>query len=168
MPYPCPAPAGPSSAEQGREVTDTITGKGEKHLVKLTVDTDGSKGKRTDTITAIEGHPFRVPDIGRWADAGDLTRGDWLRTSSGTWVQVKATKSWTARTTVHNLSVDGVHTYSVLAGDTEVLALRAFVDLAAPDRNGPRRADREVPGRGQPLGCSRPASKPHRDTSSSV
>jgi len=110
-----------SSDAQSREVRDTITGKGTKHLVELTVDTDGSKGDRTDTLTATAGHPFWVPDIGRWVDAGDLAAGDWLQTSSGTWVQVEAVKSWTARATVHNLSVSGVHAYRVVAGDTAVL-----------------------------------------------
>jgi hypothetical protein len=38
-----------------QKVTDTIEGKGEKHLVKLTVDTDGDKGEATDTEEVAEG-----------------------------------------------------------------------------------------------------------------
>ncbi|MFF9803339.1 polymorphic toxin-type HINT domain-containing protein, partial [Streptomyces rochei] len=98
------------------------TGKGTKHLVAITVDTDGRSGDKTSTITATDGHPFWVPDLGRWVQAGDLERGQWLSTGSGSWIQVTAVQTRTARATVHNLTVEGLHTYYVLAGTTPVLA----------------------------------------------
>ncbi|WP_307706191.1 polymorphic toxin-type HINT domain-containing protein [Streptomyces sp. V1I6] len=103
-------------------VTAEIMGKGVKHLVKVTIDTDGEKGTKTETVTATEGHPFWVPEVGKWLDAKDLDRGQWLRTSAGTYVQISAIERWTAQSaTVHNLTVSDLHTYYVLAGATPVL-----------------------------------------------
>lgn len=105
-----------TTAEQ---VVATITGTGVKDLVTITVTTDeGLAGE----VTATAGHPFWVPDRAQWVDAGDLLPGDWLQTSSGTWVQVSAVEHDHREQTVHNLTVDTVHTYYVYAGDTAVLS----------------------------------------------
>ena len=110
---------------QTRRVTRTITGDGSKQLVTITVDTDGRAGEATSTITATDGHPFWLPDLGRWAEAGDLERGQWLSTGSGTWVRITAVESRTARATVHNLTVEGLHTYQVVAGTAKVVVHNA-------------------------------------------
>ncbi|CAM3570356.1 RNase A-like domain-containing protein [Nocardiopsis gilva] len=102
----------PLTGEEGpRPVTATITGSGEKTLVEITtVDDEGDTG----SVTATDEHPFWVPDVAEWVDAIDLEPGTWLRTSSGTWVQVTATKVHTAANAqVHNLTVGGLHTYYV-------------------------------------------------------
>lgn len=62
-----------------------------------------------------------MPELGEWIDATDLQPGQWLQTGSGTWVQITAVERWTEDTTVYNLTVTGIHTYYVLAGDTSVL-----------------------------------------------
>ncbi|TXS55518.1 DNRLRE domain-containing protein [Streptomyces sp. t39] len=105
----------------GREVTATIEGSGEKHLVRLTLDTDGPAGDATDTLTATEGHPFWVASLDRWLKAGDLEPGQWLRTGGGTWVQIDSVHAWTAHATVHNLTVDSAHTYVVASGAATAL-----------------------------------------------
>ncbi|PDP87836.1 hypothetical protein CQJ94_09950 [Glycomyces fuscus] len=74
-----------------------------------------------DVVIATDGHPFWVPDLEQWVDAIDLAPGMWLQTSSGTWVQVSAVQSWTQAATVHNLTVQGVHTFHVAAGGLDVL-----------------------------------------------
>ncbi|GHF50698.1 hypothetical protein GCM10010218_35310 [Streptomyces mashuensis] len=106
---------------EAKPVTATIEGHGTKQLVKLTVDTDGDKGPATDTITATGNHPFWLPELKKWVTADQLEPGQWLRTASGTWVQITAVQGWTQQATVHNLTVDGVHTYYVVAGATPVL-----------------------------------------------
>ncbi|GLW12290.1 hypothetical protein Misp01_74180 [Microtetraspora sp. NBRC 13810] len=45
----------------------------------------------------------------------------WLQTSAGTHVQLTAVKKWTTTQRVHNLTVDDLHTYYVLAGATPIL-----------------------------------------------
>ncbi|MEU0957160.1 RHS repeat-associated core domain-containing protein [Streptomyces niveus] len=107
----------PKTGESGpRPVTALIEGMGDKQLVDISL-ADG----KTSTLTATDGHPFWVPALGRWVDADELTAGQWLQTSSGTWVQISAVGHRAKSTTVYNLTVDDIHTYYVLAGDTPVL-----------------------------------------------
>ncbi|MFD0850779.1 polymorphic toxin-type HINT domain-containing protein [Actinomadura adrarensis] len=114
--------------------TDTATGKsgpqtvlatfnslGTKDLIKITVDTDGDKGTKTDSLTATDNHPFWLPIQEKWVEASHLKPGMWLRTSAGTHVQITAIKAWSQRQSVHNLTVDKHHTYYVRAGATPVL-----------------------------------------------
>ncbi len=103
-------------------VTAEITGEGFKHLVEVTLDADGDEGDKTTSVTATDNHPFWVEAVGEWLHATDLEPGEWLRTSAGTYVQVTAIDRWTAPdATVHNLTVNDLHTYYVLAGATSVL-----------------------------------------------
>ncbi|MER5333983.1 ricin-type beta-trefoil lectin domain protein [Micromonospora sp. NPDC002717] len=103
-------------------VTATIKGDGVKHLVKVTIDTDGERGSNTAEVTATDGHPFWVPELGEWIDATDLRSGQWLQTSAGTYVQITAILRWSVpQAIVHNLTIANIHTYYVLAGATPVL-----------------------------------------------
>jgi hypothetical protein len=94
-------------------VTHTIVGSGAKRLVDITVG--------PATVTATRNHPFWVPDLAQWVPAGNLAAGQLLRTGAGTRAQVTAIHPYTARTTVHNLTVAGHHTYYALAGTTPLL-----------------------------------------------
>ncbi|MFC8827586.1 polymorphic toxin-type HINT domain-containing protein [Streptomyces sp. NPDC057137] len=107
----------PETGESGpRPVTALIKGTGDKQLVDITLDTD-----KTSTLTATDGHPFWVPALGRWIEAHELTTGQWLQTSTGTWTQITGVTHRVKQTTVYNLTVDDIHTYYVLAGATPVL-----------------------------------------------
>ncbi|MFD0857229.1 polymorphic toxin-type HINT domain-containing protein [Actinomadura adrarensis] len=74
-------------------------------------------------IVATDEHPFWVAgDINSWIKAIDLEPGLWLRTSTGTYVQITHTKMWTGREQrVHNLAVADYHTYYVNAGAVPAL-----------------------------------------------
>ncbi|MGI5505356.1 polymorphic toxin-type HINT domain-containing protein [Lentzea sp. CA-135723] len=112
----------PTTGEtSSRKVTDLIVGTGAKELVKVTVDTDGEAGDRTDSLTATGGHPFWVEDRKTWRDAKGLEPGDDLRTADGALVEVTGIAKWTEHRTVYNLTVDGLHTYYVLVGNASVL-----------------------------------------------
>ncbi|MEV6143643.1 polymorphic toxin-type HINT domain-containing protein [Streptomyces sp. NPDC051992] len=112
----------PQSGETGpRTVTALIEGNGEKQLVDLTIDTGQAQNTKNGHITATEGHPFWVPALHQWVEAGSLKAGQWLQTSAGTWVLITATKHRAQSTKVYNLTVDDLHTYYVLAGVTAVL-----------------------------------------------
>ncbi|RSS81480.1 polymorphic toxin-type HINT domain-containing protein [Streptomyces sp. WAC06614] len=110
-----------SGTTTAEPVAALIVGEGQKNLVEVTIDTDGDRGSATDTITATDGHPFWVPALGDWLRAEDLKAGQWLQTSSGTWVQVTAVKAWTQHKRVHNLTVANHHTYYALAGASPLL-----------------------------------------------
>ncbi|WSY97278.1 HINT domain-containing protein [Streptomyces sp. NBC_00873] len=86
------------------------------------MDTDGKKGDKTAQVTATDGHPFWVPELGEWVTATDLHDGQWLQTSAGVYVQISSVQRWTSPgATFHNLTVGDVHTYYVLAGTAPVL-----------------------------------------------
>ncbi|MFD0514170.1 Hint domain-containing protein [Streptomyces aureus] len=120
-------------------VTAEIKGKGLKHLVKITIDVDGQRGTKTASVTATDGHPFWVPELGKWLKATDLNVGEWLRTSAGTRVQVASIERRTAQSaTVHNITVSDMHTYYVLAGAAPVLVHNCNLgDYADSVRNEP-------------------------------
>ncbi|WP_144056931.1 polymorphic toxin-type HINT domain-containing protein [Micromonospora lupini] len=126
-----------SGLTEARPVVGLIVGEGQKNLVDVTVDTDGAKGDASGSVIATDGHPFWVADLKEWVKAADLKPGQWLRTSAGTLVQVEAVRPFTQQRRVHNLTVDGIHTYHVVAGSTEVLvhncsaAKKAVDDLRA-------------------------------------
>ncbi|ELS57260.1 golvesin C-terminal-like domain-containing protein [Streptomyces viridochromogenes] len=120
---------------QARQITDTRSHKGQKHLVTLTVDPDGKD--KPSKITATAEHPFWLPDYGRWVDAGDLAPGMWLQTAAGTWVQITAIDEAHRTQRVHNLTVDGQHTYYVAAGGAAVLVHNAGCPTADALRAAP-------------------------------
>ena len=126
----------PETGEQGaRRVTDLIVGEGLKELVDVEVD--------GEIITATGGHPFWLDDAGAWVDADDLETGDRLLLADGTTVAVDSVRERAEVLRVHNLTVDGIHTYHVLAGDGAVLVHNCRNPWAitpegtAATRNGP-------------------------------
>lgn len=127
-------------------VVATITGTGEKDLVTLTiVGSDGVSG----SVVATSGHPFWVPDARKWVDAGDLQPGQWLQTSSGTWVQITAVQHDHREQTVYNLTVNSAHTYYVYAGAADVLTHNCGGPNASQGFGSFSSAKRALPSPGQ-------------------
>ncbi|MCS0639222.1 polymorphic toxin-type HINT domain-containing protein [Streptomyces sp. LP05-1] len=100
-----------------KEIEAEIRGVGRKDLVKVTLEIGG----KHVAVTATEGHPFWVPALRKWVDAGKLNVRQWLLTGAGTRVQITAIERWAQQATVYNLTVADLHTYYVLAGATPVL-----------------------------------------------
>ncbi|MEV4529188.1 LamG-like jellyroll fold domain-containing protein [Streptosporangium sp. NPDC049304] len=139
-----------------RRVSHLITGDGEKRLVRLTITTDAATGK-SGTVVATDGHPFWVPDLHKWVKAGELQPGMLLRTSAGTYIQLTAVKKWTAPQRVHNLTVNDLHTYHVVAGNQAVLVhndgwnpFKKKSGSAQPSRPEPNATIRDLLGYGRP------------------
>jgi hypothetical protein len=128
-------------------VLGTITSKGDKNLVQITVNADAPalgwmtrdhsepvaaaslvlKKSKSGVLIATDTHPFWVAgDINAWVEAADLKAGMWLRTSAGTYVQVTAAEHQTVyHQRVHNLTIANPHTYYVIAGDAPTLVHNA-------------------------------------------
>ncbi|MCX5069029.1 polymorphic toxin-type HINT domain-containing protein [Micromonospora lupini] len=102
-------------------VTDVITGNGRKAMTEITVDTDGSAGDATGTVTATDGHPFWVADQHRWVTAKDLVPGARIKTDDHHTAVVLALHQENRYQTVYNLTVDTLHTFYVVAGDSDLL-----------------------------------------------
>ncbi len=124
----------------GRTVTAEILGTGWKQLVTLTVQP--ADGPAT-TLTATDGHPFWAPELNTWIDAADLTPGTTLHTTTGTPATVTATRHITTPAIVHNLTVEDLHTYYVLAGETPVLVHNES-PFCGTDFSDPRRFEPEI------------------------
>jgi pretoxin HINT domain-containing protein len=72
------------------------------------------------TLTTTYHHPFYDQTGNAFVDAKDLHAGDVLQTPTGT-ASVTAVRLYHATRTTYDLTIDGLHTYYVLAGTTPVL-----------------------------------------------
>ncbi|UUY51951.1 polymorphic toxin-type HINT domain-containing protein [Streptomyces yangpuensis] len=121
-----------------REVAGTIVTADDKDFVDLTVTTGSGDTSLVTTVT----HPFWVENEGRFVEAGELVPGMLLRTPEGRTVPVKAMRFFTQRMQTFDLTVDGIHAYYVLAGDTSLLVHNAPLchlhggDNGSPDGPG--------------------------------
>ncbi|MFG3379475.1 polymorphic toxin-type HINT domain-containing protein [Streptomyces sp. NPDC047999] len=104
-----------------REVVATIVTEDDKDFVDLTVRSDGSAAALISTTT----HPFWAVDEAAWIDAGDIKPGTRLRTPEGDTVEVAKIRHFEKRQRTHDLTIEDVHTYYVLAGRTPVLVHNA-------------------------------------------
>ncbi|MFB0631048.1 polymorphic toxin-type HINT domain-containing protein, partial [Streptomyces sp. AB3(2024)] len=106
----------------GRRVDATIHTPDDRDFTDLTIT---SESGATATITTTDHHPFWADNQHAWRDASDLTPDDTLRTDTGPPLDITATRHWTTLQPAYNLTVDTIHTYYVLAGDSPVLVHNA-------------------------------------------
>ncbi|MEU9185129.1 polymorphic toxin-type HINT domain-containing protein [Streptomyces sp. NPDC048484] len=110
--------ADPKTGESGpRRVTRLIITEDDKHFNELSIATQDGIEK----LTATHEHPFWSPSERSWVEAGDLTPGMTLLTEAGDTVIVTGSRSFTKHARTYNLTVDDLHTYYVLAGETPIL-----------------------------------------------
>jgi hypothetical protein len=74
----------------------------------------------TATLTTTFHHPFYDKTQAAFVEAADLTPGDDLQTPTGT-ATVLAKRTYHATAATYDLTINGLHTYYVLAGTTPVL-----------------------------------------------
>ncbi|MFF6979569.1 polymorphic toxin-type HINT domain-containing protein [Streptomyces sp. NPDC008343] len=108
----------PETGETGaREVTRLIVTEDDKHFNELSIAT----GDGIEKLTATHEHPFWSPSEQSWIEAGDLTPGMALLTDEGDTVVVIGNRAYADHARTYNLTVDDLHTYYVLVGETPVL-----------------------------------------------
>ncbi|MFF8401720.1 RHS repeat-associated core domain-containing protein [Streptomyces sp. NPDC015684] len=100
-----------------RKVKRLIVTDDDKRFNKLAIATENG----IEHLTATSGHPFWSPSEGNWTKAGELKPGMSLRTEDGDTVIIAGNHSYTRHARTYNLTVSGLHTYYVLAGETPVL-----------------------------------------------
>lgn len=110
--------ADPETGESGpRRVDATIHTPDDRDFTSITLDEADGDG----SLTATGHHPFWAGSDGKWKNAADLTPEDSLRTPDGGTARINAVRHWTGLASAYNLTVNDLHTYHVLAGNTPVL-----------------------------------------------
>ncbi|MFU8807328.1 MAG: polymorphic toxin-type HINT domain-containing protein [Bradymonadaceae bacterium] len=112
-----------------RPVTQTFAHATDTLIELEIVDETG----HVERITTTPEHPFFVPDLGRFVEAGDLSEGDaligasgmWLKVGSATWVQQSAA--------VFNVTVGEFHSYYVGEVGVWVHNKAAYIPLPSLD-----------------------------------
>ncbi|GAA1982509.1 LamG-like jellyroll fold domain-containing protein [Catenulispora subtropica] len=108
---------------------DPATGATQRHNVDAVIVTKTDHDFADVTITTPNGdqtvhttyhHPFYSVDNASFIEAVKLKPGDRLETPDGA-VKVSAVRLFHDSQTTYDLTIDGLHTYYVLAGDTPVL-----------------------------------------------
>ncbi|RJQ89988.1 polymorphic toxin-type HINT domain-containing protein [Amycolatopsis panacis] len=106
-----------SGVTKPEPVTDLISSIGRKDLVEVRTHGDHGAG----TVTATKNLPFWSMRESRWVNAGQLVPGEQLRQSDGRVATVDAVNQRVEVSRVHNLTVEDLHTYYVMAGETPVI-----------------------------------------------
>ncbi|GLI03334.1 RHS repeat-associated core domain-containing protein [Phytohabitans aurantiacus] len=75
----------------------------------------------TTVLHTTDHHPFWDETAKVWVGAGDLAVGHELRTADGRVATVTGVRSFPGPQTMHDLTVDAIHTYYVQAANTPVL-----------------------------------------------
>ncbi|MCZ1006405.1 polymorphic toxin-type HINT domain-containing protein [Streptomyces lydicus] len=100
-----------------RKVTRLIVTEDDKLFNELTLTTPNGPRK----LTATYEHPFWSPSQHRWLPANELTPGTTLLSNDGSTVRVQANRPFDKHARTYNLTVEDLHTYYVMAGQTSVL-----------------------------------------------
>ncbi|MGW3181118.1 polymorphic toxin-type HINT domain-containing protein [Kitasatospora sp. NPDC001119] len=107
--------------------TDPTTGQTGPRRVSATIYTPDDRDF-TDislgagrSLTSTDHHPFWAENRKTWIDAVDLETGDELRDPAGQPRRIESVRHWNTLQGAYNLTVDEIHTYYVVAGDTSVL-----------------------------------------------
>ncbi|MEU4769778.1 colicin E3/pyocin S6 family cytotoxin [Actinosynnema sp. NPDC023794] len=120
----------------------------DKHYVDVVVDTPG--GAKTIRTTAH--HPIYSATAGKWTNAEDLSTGDELNTPGNGRAVVLDTHRYVSESRTYNLSVEGVHTFYVVAGETPVLVHNdGGYTPPPPGKKLPGFPDARYVGRGSPV-----------------
>ncbi|GHF51531.1 hypothetical protein GCM10018790_31710 [Kitasatospora xanthocidica] len=114
-------------------VTATITTPDDKDFTDLTLTDDanprGPPAADQAKITSTYHHPYWSETRQQWVDAGELTPGEHLRQPDGTTLTIQSVRNYPYAVTTHNLTVNLLHTYYVLAGAIPVLVHNTCGDV---------------------------------------
>ncbi|MFD3566164.1 LamG-like jellyroll fold domain-containing protein [Streptomyces sp. NPDC058667] len=100
------------------EVKQVIVTKTDRDYVDVTVATKAGP----KTIETTKHHQFYESTRNSWTQAGDLLVGQKLQNGEGAPTAIVEVKSYKADRVTYDLSIEGLHTYFVFAGDTVVAA----------------------------------------------
>ncbi|QCW77971.1 hypothetical protein EQG64_12700 [Streptomyces sp. S6] len=103
--------------KEKHKVKEVIVTKTDRDYVDVVVKTDAGP----KTIETTKHHQFYEITRNSWTQAGDLKPGQELQDGEGEPARILDVTAYTAERTTYDLSVEGLHTYHVVAGATPVL-----------------------------------------------
>ncbi|MFI1987698.1 Hint domain-containing protein [Actinoplanes sp. NPDC020271] len=110
----------PKTGQTDGEQVSVLHHHEDSDFADVTVKDD--KTGKTSVVKATANHPFWNATTQEWTEAKDLKAGDKLRNADGETTQtVAAIKVWTGLKWMDDLTVNYIHTYYVLVGDTPAL-----------------------------------------------
>ena len=137
--------ADPGTKNQTHTVTAIHVTYTDTDFTNVTINTPDGPA----TITGTAHHPYWDQTTRAWTDADQLRPGDRVETSNADLALVLATHDFTSHSIVtYNLTVDGLHTYYVVAGDTPVLVHNAPLPCYAKGVAGELRGVQELQDKG--------------------
>ncbi|WP_212238170.1 polymorphic toxin-type HINT domain-containing protein [Catenulispora pinistramenti] len=109
--------AQPGGANQVHSVDEVHVTTTDSDFVDVVLSTP--QGVRA--VTSTENHPYYDLSTAAFVDAGSLLPGDRLQSGTGGSIVVRAVRAHVGPMVTYDLTIDGLHTYYVVAGDTPVL-----------------------------------------------
>jgi RHS repeat-associated protein len=128
------------------EVTRLISTENDKKFNELSIAAD----QGIENLTATYEHPFWSPSEQRWIEAHQLKPGMTLLTDDRRTAIVTGNRSFALHARTYNLTIEGLHTYYVLAGETPVLVHNSSCLI---DGSGPAKGVLEVSDRVKSVGA---------------
>ncbi|MER7757299.1 polymorphic toxin-type HINT domain-containing protein [Kitasatospora sp. NPDC097643] len=111
----------PQTGETGRRlVTAAIVTDDDEEFTDLGVEPTAGQPVE-QFLTTTWHHPFWVVNREMWVEANELQTGDQLLRPDGADAHVTTVRNYIQQARTYNLTVDGLHTYYVLAGDLPLL-----------------------------------------------
>ncbi|MET9483282.1 polymorphic toxin-type HINT domain-containing protein [Streptomyces sp. NPDC006638] len=108
-----------------RRADKTVTAQLVHHDNDLTDLTVRTPSGHTETLHTTSKHPFWDDTTHAWVPAGSLTAGHALNTARGEHALIVSVSARQGAADMYNLTVEGLHTYYVLAGSAPVLVHNA-------------------------------------------
>jgi len=122
--------AQPGGGNEVHEVDQVHVTTTDTDFTRLTVSTPAGP----EAITGTQNHPYYDQSIGAFVNAANLKPGDRLQSiNAGVNVTVLSVVDYVGRMVTYDLTIDGLHTYYVVAGDTPVLVHNANCWSATED-----------------------------------
>ncbi|MBH0245354.1 hypothetical protein I3W98_24695 [Streptomyces cavourensis] len=119
--------------KEKHKVKEVIVTKTDRDYVDVVVKTDAGP----KTIETTKHHQFYEIVRNSWTQAGDLKPGQELQDDKGEPARILDVTAYTAERTTYDLSVEGLHTYHVLAGQTPVLVHNCGPEARAAAQSAP-------------------------------
>ncbi|MEV1286102.1 polymorphic toxin-type HINT domain-containing protein [Micromonospora sp. NPDC049679] len=122
-----------SEPDSGKTEPRTVVATHINHDTDLTDLVITVEGGRDVLVKTTQHHPFWSEDRQNWVHAEELRQGEALLATNGAAATVRSVRSYGGAAVMHDLTVEALHTYYVIAGTTPLLVHNCGGTAAADD-----------------------------------